>query len=46
VETWDSQEVFDRFLDEVYLPAMQAADDPAPARREVFPAYHAGPVQR
>lgn len=45
-DIWDSQEAFDQFVDTVYIPAMRAQGGPEPSRREVWPAYHAGPVQR
>ena len=46
MDIWESQEAFDRFVDEAYIPAIQAQGGLAPSRREVVPAYHAGPVQQ
>ena len=43
---WESQEAFDAFTDGVYIPAMQAQGGALPARRDVTPAHHAGPVLR
>ena len=46
VDVWESQEAFEQFVDSIYLPAMRAQGGPEPSRREIFPTYHAGPVQR
>jgi len=46
VDVWDSQEGFDRFLEDTYLPAMSALGGPAPSRREVMLTHHAGEVRR
>jgi hypothetical protein len=43
---WESAEAFDRFADEVYIPAMLAEGGTQPSRREVWPAHHAGAVMR
>jgi hypothetical protein len=45
-DVWESRDAFDRFVDAVYLPAMRALGGPAPSRREVFAAHHAGSVRR
>ena len=41
---WETQAAFDRFTDDVYIPAMRAQGGSRPSRREVTQAYHAGPV--
>lgn len=46
MDIWESQEAFDRFVDDVYLPAMGAVGGPAPSHREVIATHHAGPVVR
>lgn len=46
MDIWESEDAFDRFVDGTYLPAMEAAGGPAPSRREVILAHHAGPVER
>jgi hypothetical protein len=46
VDVWETAEVFDRFVDERYLPAMRAAGGSEPVRREVMQTHHAGPVKR
>jgi hypothetical protein len=43
---WESQETFDRFVDNLYIPAMLAEGGTRPSRREVWPAHHAGAVIR
>ena len=42
MDVWESREAFDRFVDDVYLPAIRAEGGPSPSRREVIAAYHAG----
>ncbi|MCE8016138.1 hypothetical protein HOP62_08620 [Halomonas sp. MCCC 1A17488] len=44
VDVWRSAEDFDRFVDGTLLPAARALGLPEPARRECFPAHHAGQV--
>ena len=46
IDVWESRAAFDRFVDGVYLPAVRLAGGPAPSRREVMAAHHAGPVRR
>lgn len=41
---WETQAAFDAFTDDVYIPAMRAQGGPLPSRRDITPAYHAGPV--
>jgi hypothetical protein len=45
MDVWQSRAAFDRFVDEVYIPAMRAEGGPSPSRREVIAAYHAGSVR-
>ena len=45
-DIWESAEAFNRFVDEVFIPAMRAQGGPAPSRREVIAAHHAGSVRR
>lgn len=46
MDIWESREAFDRFVDDIYLPAMAGMGGPAPLRREVIVTHHAGPVHR
>src|SRR5260370_40602158 len=46
MDIWDSKEAFDRFVEDVWLPAMRANGGPEPSRREAVSTYHAGVVQR
>lgn len=45
VDIWESQDEFDRFIDETLLPAARALGLPEPSRRECFFAHHAGMVR-
>ncbi len=45
-DVWESSAAFDRFVDTVYLPAMRKLGGPAPSRREIVHAHHAGAVTR
>jgi hypothetical protein len=46
IDVWESADAFNRFLENVFLPAVRKLGGPAPSRREVMQAHHAGVVKR
>ena len=45
VDVWESQEAFERFVNELLIPHAQALGFPQPSKREFFEPYHALPQQ-
>ena len=46
IDVWESRAAFDRFVDDLCLPAVRRAGGTEPSRREVMVAHHAGAVRR
>ena len=45
VDVWESQEAFERFVNELLIPRARARGFPQPSKREFFEPYHALPYQ-
>ena len=45
VDVWETQEAFERFVNELLIPHAQARGFPQPSKREFFEPYHALPYQ-
>src|ERR687885_2034951 len=44
VDVWESQEAFERFVNELLIPRAQAHGFPQPSKQEFFEPYHALPT--